>query len=187
MDAVRKRLARAIKERTLSYKQVSLEIGKNHAYVQQFIERGVPAKLAEDVRSKLSELLDIPEDELGAPQTGRGRQTAETGDVANLSLKGGLGLGSNFSRRLDELRAGNPLPFTVLAKRTIPYAGLLITEAWMHDRFAARRAHGEWFLISPDDALAALPEAERFARAYARCCRDWFQRDIVQRMNDGTL
>lgn len=67
MDQVRRTILKRLKERNLDMKAVSLEIGKNHAYLQQFIERGVPAKLKEDVRSRLSEVLDISEQELGAP------------------------------------------------------------------------------------------------------------------------
>lgn len=94
MDAVRKRLAAAIKDRGLNYKQVSIEIGKNHAYIQQFIEREIPSKLGEDVRSRLSELLDIPEDELGGRAGRSSRLREPTGDVANLAIRGGLGLGT---------------------------------------------------------------------------------------------
>jgi phage repressor protein C with HTH and peptisase S24 domain len=93
MDAVRKRIARAIKDRGLDYKSVSLELGRNHAYVQQFMERGIPAKLPEELRARLSEMLDIPEAELGAP-AGRSSRSDPQGDVANLRLRGGLGLGS---------------------------------------------------------------------------------------------
>jgi hypothetical protein len=93
MDAVRKRIARAIKDRGLDLKAVSLELGRNHAYMQQFLERGVPQKLPEEIRSRLSEMLDIPEADLGAP-AGRSARPAPEGDVANLNLRGGLGLGS---------------------------------------------------------------------------------------------
>lgn len=93
MDAVRKRIARAIKDRGLDLKAVSLELGRNHAYMQQFLERGVPQKLPEEIRSRLSEMLDIPEAELGAP-AGRSTRPGPDGDIANLNLRGGLGLGS---------------------------------------------------------------------------------------------
>jgi hypothetical protein len=93
MDSVRKRIARAIKERGLTYKDVSLELGRNHAYVQQFVERGIPTKLKEEDRSRLSELLDIPESDLGGP-AGRSVAPSPDGDVANLNIRAGLGLGS---------------------------------------------------------------------------------------------
>lgn len=92
MDAVRKRIAKAIEERGLDLKQVSIELGKNHAYMQQFLARGIPAKLNEDIRGRLAELLDISEEELGKPAGSQGRKVS--GDVANLNLRGGLGAGS---------------------------------------------------------------------------------------------
>jgi len=95
-----------------------------------------------------------------------------------------IGVTRDLAARLNELRVGNPFPFSILAQKTIPAARLLITEAWLHQRFAHGRVHGEWFLVGADDVLVALPEAERFARAYARACRDWFQRDRVGQINE---
>ncbi|WP_306257837.1 S24/S26 family peptidase [Pararhizobium sp. IMCC21322] len=68
MDKIRKRLSREIELRQMDMKQLSLALGKNHAYVQQFLTRGIPARLKEQDRRKLSELLDIPENELGGPK-----------------------------------------------------------------------------------------------------------------------
>lgn len=68
MDKIRKRLSREIELRQMDMKQLSLALGKNHAYVQQFLTRGIPARLKEQDRRKLSELLDIPENELGGPE-----------------------------------------------------------------------------------------------------------------------
>ena len=97
MDPVRKRIDRAIRDRGLTYKAVSLQLGKNHAYIQQFIERSIPAKLNEDVRARLAEMLDIPEAELGAPA---GRSAREPdGDVANLVIRAGLGVGTDMRAR----------------------------------------------------------------------------------------
>ncbi len=67
MDAVRRKLVNAIQDQGLDMKGASLKIGRNHAYLQQFIERGIPATLKEVDRLALSELLSIPEEELGAP------------------------------------------------------------------------------------------------------------------------
>src|SRR5690606_10380205 len=90
----------------------------------------------------------------------------------------------DLPKRIRQLEAANPLPIVLLGKRTVPLASMLITEAWLHQIFAAYRVKSEWFLISPDEVLAALPEAGRFANAYARCCRDWFERDRVRKINN---
>lgn len=93
MDAVRKRIVRALKDRGLEMKTVSLEIGKNHAYLQQFLERGIPAKLKEDVRSRLSEVLDVPEEELGAPQRALLNDAKTLPFVDEIDVTAGLGGG----------------------------------------------------------------------------------------------
>lgn len=44
----------------------SKAVGKNPTYLQQFITKGSPQKLPEDVRRKLARLMDVPEDLLRA-------------------------------------------------------------------------------------------------------------------------
>lgn len=44
--------------------EVSRAIGKNHAYLQQFMERGVPRALDEDTREKLAKELGVLPEEL---------------------------------------------------------------------------------------------------------------------------
>jgi len=43
----------------LSMKEASEAIGKNHAYLQQFLERGVPGRLPEEPRERLASLLGV--------------------------------------------------------------------------------------------------------------------------------
>lgn len=52
-------------------KKLSLACGRNHAYLQQYIERGSPLILPEDIRHKLAKMLDIP------------HQTLMTADLEN--------------------------------------------------------------------------------------------------------
>lgn len=65
MDATRKLLSEITATRGIKLAQLSRKIGKNHAYLQQFIKRGVPTELPEDVRGRLAEELDIDEVALG--------------------------------------------------------------------------------------------------------------------------
>lgn len=83
MDAVRKRLVNAIEDRGLTLKDASLRIGRNHAYLQQFVERGIPVHLKEGDRLKLSALLNVPEKELGAPER-TGQLIAANSNVSNV-------------------------------------------------------------------------------------------------------
>lgn len=61
MDAVRKLILDKLLELGLTMSEASITIGKNHAYLQQFLKRGVPAQLGEEERARLSGLLQVPE------------------------------------------------------------------------------------------------------------------------------
>jgi SOS-response transcriptional repressor LexA len=54
---IRTRLA----ELHLNMSAVSKRLGKNHAYLHQFLDRGIPAQLPELVRGQLAEILQVPE------------------------------------------------------------------------------------------------------------------------------
>lgn len=64
IEEVRKKIARLIVEKGLNYAQVSLAIGKNIAYIQQFIKNGSPRRLGEVERHKLAQILRVDEQEL---------------------------------------------------------------------------------------------------------------------------
>ena len=49
----------------LDLKTVSIQIGRNHAYLQQYINRGIPRELGEKVRPLLADALGVSEVELG--------------------------------------------------------------------------------------------------------------------------
>lgn len=73
MDKARTTIKRRIDEEGFDLKALSLKMGKNHAYLQQFLNRGVPKKLDEDARATLAALIRVPESDLlpeGAPRAG---------------------------------------------------------------------------------------------------------------------
>lgn len=49
------------------YLAISRMIGRNAAYIQQYIKRGIPRKLAEDDRRKIAAFLGVDEQVIGAP------------------------------------------------------------------------------------------------------------------------
>lgn len=67
MSDPRANLAWAAKQAGKSLAELSRAAGKNHAYLQQFVTRGVPSKLPESVRAYLSAALHVSEAELGKP------------------------------------------------------------------------------------------------------------------------
>lgn len=67
MTDVRETLERLIRDRGEDYASLSRLLGRNAAYIQQFIRRGVPRRLAEDDRRLLARYLRVEEAELGGP------------------------------------------------------------------------------------------------------------------------
>lgn len=63
----RAELERLVVERREDYAGLSRLLGKNPAYIQQFIKRGVPRRLAEDDRAKLARYFGVDESVLGGP------------------------------------------------------------------------------------------------------------------------
>jgi len=66
-------LARLIAERGEDYAGLSRLIGRNPAYIQQYIKRGTPRRLAEADRRLLARYFDVAESLLGAPAPAPGR------------------------------------------------------------------------------------------------------------------
>lgn len=67
-DEARQRLDRLIRAQRRSYAEVSRAIGRNPAYIQQFIRKGVPRRLPEVERRTIAALLGVTEQELGGPE-----------------------------------------------------------------------------------------------------------------------
>jgi SOS-response transcriptional repressor LexA len=61
MDVTRGVIVSRVAELGLSLSELSLKVGRNHAYFQQFIKRGVPNRLPERVRGQVAEILGIDE------------------------------------------------------------------------------------------------------------------------------
>lgn len=75
-DKVRKRLLELVAERETTLKAVSLAVERNHAYLHQFIHKGVPRKLPEEVRGALADYFAIDETELRAARGRAGARVA---------------------------------------------------------------------------------------------------------------
>lgn len=73
MEDARTELARLIDERGEDYAGLSRLLGRNPAYVQQFIKRGTPRRLAEDDRRLLARYFGIDEARLGGPSAAADR------------------------------------------------------------------------------------------------------------------
>ena len=64
LDPIRLRILKLVDQRGSNLKQVSLALGTNAAYAHQYIYRGTPKVLPEDVREALAEFLGVEGAEL---------------------------------------------------------------------------------------------------------------------------
>lgn len=66
-DAAREALARLIRERGEDYASLSRLVGRNPAYIQQYLHRGTPRRLGERERALLADYFGVDQHLLGAP------------------------------------------------------------------------------------------------------------------------
>src|SRR3546814_15142787 len=66
-DDPRAALDRLLRERRIDYAELSARIDRNPAYIQQYIKRGSPRRLAEEDRARIAAYLGVPEAMLGGP------------------------------------------------------------------------------------------------------------------------
>lgn len=66
-QGIRGRLDALISANGEDYSSISRLLGRNAAYIQQFIKRGVPKRLSEEDRKRLARYFGIAESELGGP------------------------------------------------------------------------------------------------------------------------
>jgi hypothetical protein len=153
MDETRKKIVAEVEAKQLTLSEASKKIGKNHAYLQQFIKRGVPTKLPEGVRRDLAELLGLSERELGGerPRKGYPREDTES------SVDGDLGRNSSGDTILEidiGIGAGG---------------GGLGVEAYVHDEdgntYAAENIRDRWTL-PPNIMQGALRATAKNIRAF---------------------
>jgi len=126
MSDPRTSLQRLIEERGEDYSSLSRLLGRNAAYVQQYIKRGVPRRLAEDDRRLLARYFQVSEELLGGPSS-EDRMSAR-GLVAVPQLQVGASAGdgalageesaaSHFAFEAQWLRtigAGNPQKLSII-------------------------------------------------------------------------
>jgi phage repressor protein C with HTH and peptisase S24 domain len=67
VDDPRAALDRLLRDRGIDYARLSEKIGRNPAYIQQYIKRGSPRRLAEEDRARIAAFLGVPEAMLGGP------------------------------------------------------------------------------------------------------------------------
>jgi len=115
-EEARRALAALIDERREDYASLSHLLGRNPAYIQQYIRRGTPKRLAEADRRTLARYFQVPEERLGGPPV---PPPPDLAAVPILDVRASAGPG----REVGEERAAGQIGFPRAALREMASAG----------------------------------------------------------------
>lgn len=160
-------LERLISERREDYAALSRLIGRNAAYIQQFIKRGTPRKLAEEDRQKLARYFGIDEHLLGGSPAATPAQSGELIPIARYSVAASAGPGAiagferpvaqlGFSKGwLEQLTRANPADLSIIkVEGDSMYPTLNHGDDIMVDRSAvSRKIIDGIYVLRRDDTL----------------------------------
>lgn len=160
-------LEKLIVERREDYAALSRLIGRNSAYIQQFIKRGTPKKLAEDDRRKLARYFGINEHMLGGPISGVPIEPEALIPIARYSVWASAGPGAleglerpiaqlGFSKGwLEQLSRAKPEDLSIIkVEGDSMFPTLNDGDDIMVDRSSARRSVTDGiYVLRRDDTL----------------------------------
>lgn len=86
MDALRKKIENLLRDKNISLANASLQMGKNVAYMHQFINKGSPVELPEEQREKLAFILGVDEQELTNRTLNRSVTNAPNSSIVRLEM-----------------------------------------------------------------------------------------------------
>lgn len=169
-DDVRQTLEALIAARGLSFAGVSQLLGKNAAYVQQFIRRGTPRKLDEADRRLLAQFFGVSEQRLGAPGDAPAPRAARAGrqmpaSAARSPVQRSL---PARMRLIPRLPVGASAGAGALPDDEAPLAEIAFDEGWLRklgagsDAVTMIRVEGDSMaptLGDGDDILVAMDES----------------------------
>lgn len=142
-------LERLIVERGEDYTSLSKMIGRNAAYVQQFVKRGVPRKLAENDRRILARYFQVPETLLGAPEP-EPQPDAKVVFVPRLSVRAAAGAGALHTNEASQHFAFDPSWLRVIGVRNVNTLSIITVEG--DSMFPTLRDGDEILVDSSEDA-----------------------------------
>ena len=160
-------LENLIIERKEDYAALSRLIGRNSAYIQQFIKRGTPRKLAEEDRQKLARYFGVSEHELGGPLSGVPTEPQALIPIARYSVSASAGPGAleglerpvaqlGFSKGwLEQISRAKPDDLSIIkVEGDSMFPTLNDGDDIMVDRSSARRGVTDGiFVLRRDDTL----------------------------------
>ena len=151
-EEARAALERLIDERGEDYAGLSRLLGRNPAYVQQYIKRGSPRRLAEADRRRLARYFGIDEDRLGGP-AGESRGHAM---VAVPRLEVGVSAGAGAFGGSERARPHIAFDPAWLRRIASGGADLLSIVVVQGDSMAPTLGDGDEILVDRGDASARL-------------------------------
>jgi phage repressor protein C with HTH and peptisase S24 domain len=138
-----------IRERREDYAGLSRLIGRNAAYVQQYVKRGTPRRLAEADRRVLARYFDIDESLLGGPAP---TAASDTIPVPRLDVEASAGPGTLNPAE----RARDHVAFDPRWLRRIGGSGKLSLIEVSGDSMAPLLGHGDEILVDHADGAGRL-------------------------------
>jgi hypothetical protein len=160
MDVVRKKIVERATELGLDYKDISQRMGRNHAYLQQFLTRGIPRELKEKDRRSLAEILRIDEAEIGGPKVPQRQMVFEDGPASTpadttpeIDVTAGLG-GGGLTTQVASTHS-NGMTFTAEVVRD--YWRL---PSWLHAKINVAPSHLAAFAVQGDSMEPTLASGD---------------------------
>ncbi|SMF61761.1 S24 family peptidase [Allosphingosinicella indica] len=153
-------LERLIRDTRTDYAGLSRLIGRNAAYIQQYIKRGVPRRLAEEDRRKLAQYFGIPESDLGAlPADEAGTRVA----IPSYDVRASAGPGAVASD--GDVRVGIAFDRPWLRRLGVGDPALLSTIRVTGDSMLPLLAEGDEILVDRGDGADRLRDGVYVLRA----------------------
>jgi len=138
-------LQRLIEERGEDYAGLSRLLGRNAAYIQQYMKRGSPKRLAEEDRRLLARYFGIDEAVLGGPASPAGRLRP----ISRLDVGAAAGAGAyDGSERGEPYIAFDPAWLRQVSRGTPDQLSIIRVEG---DSMAPTLGHGDDILVDRSD------------------------------------
>lgn len=145
--AVREQLDALIRKSGQGYADVSRLIGRNAAYVQQFIKRGVPKRLGEQERRLLAAHFGVSEAVLGGPPQSSARLATES--ARHVLIEVPFLQSRSCHRPAPRLRIDGSLVSRLAAGRAASLAAMVVEG----DSMAPTLLAGDHLLVDLSDSL----------------------------------
>jgi hypothetical protein len=157
MDEPRVMLDRLIRDRGEDYAALSRLIGRNLAYIQQYIHRGVPRKLAEDDRRTIARYFGVADSVLGGPVP----EPSDTLSIPRLDVAASAGPGA-----VAEDRAAGRMILDAAFVRSLGARGRALSAIRvMGESMEPTLSDGDDILVDRDDGVIRLRDGIYVLRA----------------------